>query len=58
MAVADASVIAHLATAVLFIVGAEMTSRHAARRAVEQLETAQGRFFGAVLNRVDLERNA
>lgn len=58
MAVADASVIAHLATGVLFVVGSEMTSRHAARRAVEQIETAHGRFFGAVLNRVDLERNA
>lgn len=58
MAVADASVVAHLATGVLFVVGAEMTSRHAARRAVEQLDTARGKFFGAVLNRVDLEKNA
>lgn len=58
MAVADASVIANRATGVLFVIGAEMTSRHAARKAVEQIETAQGRFFGAVLNRVDLERNA
>lgn len=58
MAVADASVVAHATTGVLFVIGTEMTSRHAARRAVEQLETSQGRFFGAVLNRVDLERNA
>lgn len=58
MAVADASVIASLATGVLFVVGAEMTSRYAARRAVEQIESSRGRFFGAVLNRVDLERNA
>ena len=35
-----------------------MTSRHAAQRALEQLEHAQARFVGAVLNRVDLEHNA
>lgn len=58
MAVADASVIAHLVTGAVFVIGAEMTSRHAARRAVEQLESSQAAFFGAVLNRVDLERNA
>lgn len=58
MAVADASVISHLAVGVLLVVGAEMTSRHAARRAIEQIEAAQGRFLGAVLNRVDLDRNS
>jgi Mrp family chromosome partitioning ATPase len=35
-----------------------MTSRHAAKRALEQLEHAQARFVGAVLNRVDLQGNA
>lgn len=58
MAVTDAAVIAHQATGVLFVVGAEMTSRHAAVRALDQLENAQARFIGAVLNRVDLDRNA
>ena len=58
MAVTDAAVVAHLVTGVLFVVGAEMTSRHAAKRAVDQLEQAQARFVGAVLNRVDLEHNA
>ena len=38
MAVTDSSVVAHLATGVLFVVGAEMTSRYAAQRAVEQLD--------------------
>ena len=57
MAVTDASLIAHHASAVLFVVGAEMTSRHAAARALDQLEQVQARFAGAVLNRVDLERN-
>ena len=35
-----------------------MTSRHAAKTAVDQLQQVQARFVGAVLNRVDLERNA
>ena len=42
----------------LFVVGAEMTSRHAAQRALEQLEQVQARFVGSVLNNVDLEHNA
>lgn len=57
MAVTDASLIAHYATGVLFVVGAEMTSRHAASRALDQLEQVQARFIGAVLNRVALERD-
>jgi capsular exopolysaccharide synthesis family protein len=58
MAVTDAVLVAHRASGVLFVVGSEMTSRHAAKRALEQLEQAQTRFVGAVLNRVDLKRNA
>ena len=58
MAVTDAAIVANLAHGVLFVVGAEMTSRRVARRAVEQLEMSQARFLGAVLNRVDLEHNA
>lgn len=57
MAVTDASLAAHHATGVLFVIGAEMTSRYAAQRALDQLEQVQARFVGAVLNRVDLERN-
>ena len=57
MAVTDSSVVAHLVTGVLFVVGAEMTSRQAALRAVEQLEQARAKFVGAVLNRVDLQHN-
>lgn len=57
MAVTDASLLAHHATGVLFVVGAEMTSRHAASRALDQLEQVNARFVGAVLNRVDLDRN-
>ena len=35
-----------------------MTSRQAARAAVEQLEQGRVHFVGAILNRVDLERNS
>lgn len=58
MAVTDAALVAHSATGVVFVVGAEMTSRHAAKTAVDQLQRVQARFVGAILNRVDLERNS
>ena len=58
MAVTDASLAANLSHGVLFVVGAEMTSRRIAQRAVEQLELGQAKFLGTVLNRVDLEHNA
>jgi len=58
MAVTDSSVVSHLATGVLFVVGAEMTSRHAAVRALDQLDRARAKFVGVVLNRVDLQHNA
>jgi capsular exopolysaccharide synthesis family protein len=58
MAVTDAALAAHSASGVLFVVGAEMTSRHAAKRALEQLEQVRAKLVGAVLNKVDLERNA
>lgn len=58
MAVADASVVAHETAGVIFVVGAEMTSRHAALRAVQQLESTGAKFLGAVLNKADLERNS
>jgi capsular exopolysaccharide synthesis family protein len=58
MAVTDAAIAAHAANGVVFVVGAEMTSRNAARGAVEHLEQGRAHFVGAVLNRVELERNA
>jgi capsular exopolysaccharide synthesis family protein len=58
LAVTDASVLAHGATGVLFVIGAEMTSRGAAKSALEQLDAAKARHFGAVLNKVDLRRNS
>jgi capsular exopolysaccharide synthesis family protein len=53
MAVADASILAHQTSGVLFVVAADSTSRHAARAALDQLQRARGRFLGAVLNRTD-----
>ncbi len=57
LAVADAAVVANGASGVIFVVGADQTSRAAAREAVHQLQSAHARVIGAVLNRVDLERN-
>jgi capsular exopolysaccharide synthesis family protein len=58
MAVTDAAVVAHHGSEVVFVIGAEMTSRYAARRAIDQLEHVNAKFVGGVLNRVDLQRNA
>jgi succinoglycan biosynthesis transport protein ExoP len=55
---ADASVVAHVASGVLFVVGADMPARAAAQAALEQLRAARARLVGAVLNRVDLEHQA
>jgi capsular exopolysaccharide synthesis family protein len=58
MAVTDAAIAASSATGIVFVVGAEMTSRQAAKAAIEQLQRGRPCFVGAVLNRVELERNA
>jgi capsular exopolysaccharide synthesis family protein len=58
MAVTDAALVAHCTTGVLFVVGCEMTNRHAAAEAIEQLLSAKAKILGAVLNRVNVERNA
>ena len=39
------------------MVGSDMTSRHGAKAALDQLEHARARFVGAILNKVDLEGN-
>jgi capsular exopolysaccharide synthesis family protein len=57
MAVTDASVMAHSANGVIFVVGSEMVHRGAARTAVTQLAAADGKLVGVVLNRVNLERD-
>ena len=57
MVVADGSICANQATGVVFVVGADHTTRQTARAAVEQLDAANARLIGSVLNRVDLVRN-
>ena len=57
LAVADASILANTVSGVVFVVGADQTSRHAAKAAIEQLQAVQAHIIGAVLNRVDLEHN-
>jgi capsular exopolysaccharide synthesis family protein len=57
MAVADAVVAAHDAAAVLFVVGADMTTRESARLAVEQLRSVGAHVIGGVLNGADLRRH-
>jgi capsular exopolysaccharide synthesis family protein len=58
MAVTDACVIAHKATGVMFVVGADMTARRTAGYAIDQLRAAHAHFIGAVLNRADVQRHA
>ena len=58
LAVTDAAVAAAAASGVVFVIGAEMTTRKAAKVAIQQLENARVRIVGAVLNKVELERNA
>jgi Mrp family chromosome partitioning ATPase len=42
---------------VAFVVGAEMTRRRLAERAVDTLAAGDAPFIGAVLNRVDMRHN-
>lgn len=58
MAVTDASVVAHVARGVIFVVGCERTNKHTATAALEQLESAKAKFMGGILNRVDVKRNS
>jgi Mrp family chromosome partitioning ATPase len=55
--VADASVLGNLASGVVFVVGAEQTSRQAARTAVDQLRSVNANIVGGVLNRASLDKN-
>jgi capsular exopolysaccharide synthesis family protein len=57
MAVTDAVVVAGGATGVVFVIGAEMTSRRHAAFAIEQLTAVRAHFVGAVLNRADVQRH-
>lgn len=57
LVVADSLVVANHATGVIFVVGADQTSRQAAKNAIEQLTTTNANVIGSVLNRADIHRN-
>ena len=58
MAVTDASLAAHLAAGVLFVVAADQTKGPAAANALTQLDSANARFVGTVLNGVNFKRDS
>jgi polysaccharide biosynthesis transport protein len=57
LAVADSTIAANEASGVLFVVGADKTTRHAARAALEQLDAAKGHLIGAVLNNAAITKH-
>jgi capsular exopolysaccharide synthesis family protein len=57
MAVADSTVVANAVNGVVYVIGADMTGRQAAKAALDQLDHARARFVGAILNRVDFQAN-
>jgi Mrp family chromosome partitioning ATPase len=58
LAVTDAVILAPHLSGLTFVVGAEMTRRAHAERALEMVQASgQQRIVGVVLNRVDLDRN-
>jgi capsular exopolysaccharide synthesis family protein len=57
LAVTDAVIVARAVSGVVFVIGSEMTRRVHAERAMETLSTSKTTSIGAVLNRVDFDRN-
>jgi capsular exopolysaccharide synthesis family protein len=57
LAVTDAVVLAPLVSGVVFVVGAEMTRRRLAERAVQTIVASKPKQVGVVLNKVDFARN-
>jgi capsular exopolysaccharide synthesis family protein len=57
LAVTDAVILAPAVSGVTFVVGAEMTRRRLAQRALETLLASHPRMVGVVLNKVDFARN-
>ena len=51
MAVADAAIVANVASSVLFVVGSGTTSRKAALIAIDRIASVQGEVMGVVLNK-------
>jgi succinoglycan biosynthesis transport protein ExoP len=57
LAVTDAVILAPYMSGLVFVIGAEMTRRAHAERAIETIQSGKPNIVGAVLNRVDLNRN-
>jgi capsular exopolysaccharide synthesis family protein len=57
LAVTDAVILTPLVDGVTFVLGAEMTRRRLAERAVQMLLASRPRVIGGVLNRVNFDRN-
>jgi polysaccharide biosynthesis transport protein len=57
LAVTDAVIVARGVAGVVFVIGSEMTRRVHAERAIETLTAGKPKSVGAVLNRVDFDRN-
>jgi len=57
LAVTDAVIVAPYVAGLVFVVGSEMTRRAHAERAIEMIQSGKPNIIGAVLNRVDLNRN-
>jgi capsular exopolysaccharide synthesis family protein len=57
LAVTDAVVVAPLVSGVVFVVGAEMTRRRLAERALETVLSTRPKQVSILLNKVDFERN-
>ncbi len=58
LVVADSIVVANKTTGVMFVVGADQTSRNAARNAIEQLQATNANVIGSVLNKADVRRHS
>ena len=58
LAMADAAVLASLVDGVVLVLAAEVATRPAVARAIDQLNSVGSKVLGVVLNRVNLERNS
>jgi len=58
LAMADTPVLCPIVDGVILVIGAENGSKPTVQRAVDQIQGVGGKITGAVLNKVDLDRNA
>jgi capsular exopolysaccharide synthesis family protein len=58
LAMADAPVLCSLVDGVVLVLAAEVATKPAVMRAIEQVQSVGGKMLGVVLNKVDLERNS